>query len=107
MKYENKFEFINDYMYLIIIKNNKEIKTLLDRKLYNKIKKTNWWINKAGYIETTPKFNKNYLLHRFITNCPKDKIVHHINQNKLDNRISNLKVMDALEHNLLHNPPKD
>jgi hypothetical protein len=31
-----------------------------------------------------------------------DEIVHHINQNKLDNRIENLQVMSKAEHVRLH-----
>lgn len=32
------------------------------------------------------------LVHRFITNCPNDKVIDHINRNPLDNRKSNLRI---------------
>lgn len=38
------------------------------------------------------KDNKNIRLHRFLTNCPKDRVVDHINGNYLDNRKCNLRI---------------
>lgn len=49
----------------------------------------------------------NYLIHRlvakaFLPDYSEDKQVHHINENKADNRLENLKVMTMKEHQHLH-----
>lgn len=38
------------------------------------------------------------LLHRFITGCPSDKMVDHINRNPLDNRKKNLRFCNNFEN---------
>ena len=48
----------------------------------------NYVITKKGYIK----------LHRLITNCPDDKVVDHINHNRLDNRKCNLRVCTQAEN---------
>jgi len=50
---------------------------------------------------------KNFLVHRvvamaFIDGYSGDKEVHHINENKADNRVENLAVMTEMEHQRLH-----
>lgn len=50
----------------------------------------------------------NRLIHRlvamaFIDGYSEDSQVHHINKDRADNRLSNLKVMTMLEHQRLHN----
>ena len=44
------------------------------------------------------KKQSTLLLHRLIMNCPKDKIVDHINHNTLDNRKINLRICTRAEN---------
>lgn len=52
--------------------------------------------------------NKRYAYSRLVIEkhfqrkLKKDEIVHHKNENPLDNRISNLQIMEKSEHNSFH-----
>ena len=43
-------------------------------------------------------------LHRFVTNCPKDKVVNHWNENTLDNRKENLVICSRAENKRFRGP---
>ena len=80
----------------IIILDNDDYENIVK----NKIK---LWINYAPTVHSCYaifwKDNKRIRLHRFITNCPKDKVVDHINHNTLDNRKCNLRICTRFENN--------
>lgn len=68
-------------------------KTLIDNNIIEKISMHKWNLdNHTGYVRT--KINKKTIyLHRFILDInDKDSIIDHINNNKLDNRVENLRV---------------
>lgn len=51
-----------------------------------------WYIGSHGYYQRTIRNGKKVLLHRVIIGARNGQLVDHINQNKLDNRLSNLRI---------------
>lgn len=89
-------EFI-EYADYIEIK-NKNHSILLDKEdFYN--------ISSKITVYKKPKDNTYYAfvlkkpLHRIIMNCPKGKVVDHINHNGLDNRKENLRICNVADNN--------
>jgi hypothetical protein len=69
---------------------------IIDIEDYEKIKDY-CWSNSNGYAKT--KRRKKWISqHRLILNSPKDKIIDHINHNKLDNRKINIRLCTQSEN---------
>jgi len=67
---------------------------LIDKEDLGKLGNSFWCTDNRGYVINmyTGK------LHRVIMDCPKDKVVDHINHDKLDNRKANLRVCSVAEN---------
>ena len=79
-------------MELILVNESKVLYSSEDKNIVLHYK---WRINHNGYCDTSIKGRK-VLMHRLIMNCISNKIVDHINGNKLDNRRENLRITDAV-----------
>ncbi len=80
--------------------------TIIDRDEYDKIKQYTWMAkNSQGNYYASTKIKsvtgkrELILLHRLITNCPKGRVVDHINGDTLDNRRCNLRICTRGENN--------
>lgn len=102
----NEFVFTSDYAEMIIKHKDNILKVKLDLEDVEKVKELGSWhaiydstLQTPSYYICHRKVNqKCYKLHRFITNCPEDMEVDHINHDTLDNRKSNLRVCTHFEN---------
>lgn len=73
----------------------KDRAVLVDDDDYVKVANIRWHISSTGYVVWRGKKDGKKLtirMHRLITQCPKGKVVDHINHNPLDNRKDNLRI---------------
>ena len=87
----NSYEFHKDY---VIGKDDKGRPFIFDNELFDLVSKFYWTVT-GGYVKN---ISNNILLHRLVTQCPKDLVVDHINHNKLDNRKNNLRICTRHEN---------
>lgn len=74
---------------------------LIDNEDYKRSKQYKWFFSTTGYaVRSTHNGKKGgtVYLHRYLLNAPRDKVVDHINGNKLDNRRSNLRLVTATDN---------
>ena len=89
-KEPNDIILYDDYAEIIILdnKSNEVGRVKIDLDDVDRVGQYKWHIS-HGYACC----NENKIrLHRFIMNCPNDKVVDHINHNPLDNRKCNLRI---------------
>ena len=76
---------------------------LIDAEDIDKIKNYRWCLaknlNGGWYAFTNCEKGKKMYLHRFIMDCPEDKVIDHKNGNTLDNRKRNLKICTQRQNN--------
>lgn len=86
----------DDGIAYILVNNTKQ---LIDEDLWHRFSLMKWTINQDGYATN----GKSGFIHRIVTNAKKDELVDHINNNKNDNRLMNLRIATASQnsHNKL------
>ncbi|WP_342439296.1 HNH endonuclease [Paenibacillus sp. FSL L8-0436] len=81
------------------IKLTKGMSAIVDDDLFESLSQYSWWFHSGGYAgrsATKGGKKQSVLMHRQIVDAPTGKVVDHINGNKLDNRLENLRVTDQV-----------
>lgn len=104
----NKYITLGDTTILQITRRNGEVvDVLIDTDMLPLVSKYHWLVdvkkNGTYYIKsfTGSKWKQpvRTYLHRLLTNAPKGAVVDHIDRNTLNNRLSNLRVVDKSTNN--------
>lgn len=91
---------------ILRLHNSEGDKATIDSEDYELVSGYKWGLMtqvRDGYTlkyVTASHHGKTVYLHRVITNCPRGKLVDHLNGDGLDNRRSNLKICTHSENQL-------
>ena len=75
----------------------KDKSTLVDESTLKEYGHLSWYLSDTGYALRKPHGNI-IRLHRLITNAPEGMVVDHLNGDKLDNRLLNLRICTQKEN---------
>ena len=92
---ETEYEILGDVAY---IKSFEGVEFIINTCDLDAVLKHRWHSNGHGYMAD----EHGNTIHRFLMKPPAVMDVHHINENKLDNRRINLLMMSRSEHTALH-----
>ena len=79
-------------------KRGKGQRTLVDDSTFKQYGHLSWYLGDTGYALRKPQ-GQIVRLHRLVTQAKEGEIVDHLNGNKLDNRLSNLRICTHKENN--------
>jgi hypothetical protein len=77
-------------------------KATVDASNWEFLMASHWWLS-YGYAHSK-RNGRNVKMHRLVTDCPTGLVVDHINHDRLDNRLENLKVVTTAENSQNHTP---
>ena len=104
---KNYYEEYEDYAIIITQKCERII---IDKDKLKELRKYRWFIDKKGYASCYYKVDgkqKNLKMHRLVIDAPSKAIVDHKDKNKLNNRLSNLRIVNSTESNRNNTRRKD
>lgn len=99
----NKIKIIEDYAEMLLYNGRGETvgKVKIDIEDIERVQQHKWHINDNDqkYVTSESFEERTVRLHRFLMDCPKDKIVDHIDRDIFNCRKSNLRICSRTENN--------
>ncbi len=92
----NEYEVIGEELYIEL--NNSNLNPVIDKNDFDKIKDYYFYLDNKGYVRGYKNrkqgTNKKFLHHIIIGNPPEKHVVDHIDRNPLNNKKSNLRIVN-------------
>ena len=95
---EVRFSTIANKDVALITSSNTNDTIIVDKEIWNKLKQYTWHVNALGYAATNIDGKIKLMHHLIIPNVPSGYERDHINRNRLDNRMDNLRVVTKQEN---------
>jgi len=101
---KNSYEIRGEVTTVFIRHKGRVLETIIDTDCLAKAMEmpNTWFINDCGYVRANYPSSRKQLaslrLHRFITSAPDNMVVDHINGDRLDNRLVNLRIVTTAQN---------
>jgi len=111
---DNVFEC--DYVQIELLGNHaigKNAIMLISKESFELVIQFVWYLGKDGYPITHGtddnkiKFGRGKKIHKLLMNAPKGQVIDHINRDRLDNRLTNLRICTPKENSYNRSRPKN
>lgn len=99
---DNKYEVVGECAYITI--GGTQEKAICDKNMVDELSKYYWRMDSCGYVSTNSNKTK-IKMHQLIIGKHSGEVIDHINRNKLDNRLENLRVT-TFSMNCFNRTPK-
>lgn len=85
----------------------RKLLVMVDDDDYEKLEKFNWQADKYNSVSSHSTDKGRILVHRYITDCPLNLEVDHIDGNRLNNQKSNLRIVNSSQNKMNRGSRKD
>lgn len=82
-------------------------RAFVDDDFFEEINRYKWCLNSGGYATRRLDTHRSILMHRYIMGTPEGLETDHINGNKLDNRVENLRNVTHSQNQLHSRIPRN